>query len=439
MVIIKFYKKYIMKFDKIKEKIFDSKLLKDSFWSLFGNVMFRGLSLISGIFIARMLGKDIFGEYSIIKNTILSMALFSTFGLGYTSTKYVAEYKNIDKEKLKSIVYYSTNITLVASGIVATILFFNAKYVSEYILGAIHLTFPLKLLSILVILNALTAMQVGVLAGLGKFRAMAHVNMIVGIFTFILSIILTYFFSFNGAMSALLVVQVLNWYLNRKIVAQSINLREGTTKKSRKLLKEIISFSTPIALQEAVYSTIQWTTGLVLIKWASFGELGLYTASMQWNAIILFIPGVLRNVVLSHLSQSSNNEKHHAHIMSVILLINFIMTFIPSLIICILSGYITQFYGNSFHELQKLISISVFISVFASISNVYSQAYMSKGMNWTMFIFRFIRDAGTILMFFTLIKYFDPGSITMIYSHLALNIIFMIIMIVYYKIRVPVG
>ena len=69
------------------QKIKTNKLAKDSFWSIFGNGLGNLLLLIAGIIIARFLGKDLYGEYGIVKTTMFYIAAFSTFGLGYTSTK----------------------------------------------------------------------------------------------------------------------------------------------------------------------------------------------------------------------------------------------------------------------------------------------------------------------------------------------------------------
>lgn len=42
--------------------------------------------------IARFLGKELYGEYGTIKTTLTYIAIVSTFGFGYTATKYIAEY-----------------------------------------------------------------------------------------------------------------------------------------------------------------------------------------------------------------------------------------------------------------------------------------------------------------------------------------------------------
>ena len=68
-----------------------SKLAGDSFWALFGNGLGNLLIMVSGILIARLLGKDLYGQYGVVKSTMFYIASFSCFGMGVTSTKYVSQ------------------------------------------------------------------------------------------------------------------------------------------------------------------------------------------------------------------------------------------------------------------------------------------------------------------------------------------------------------
>ena len=422
-------------YSSIKDRLIASKLVKDSFWAIFGNIIGKGLALAAGIIVARFLGKEIFGEYGIIRNTLLSIAIFSTFGLGYTATKYVAEYKNSKPEYLHLILRYSRNITLAVSGVMATGLFITADYVADNILEAPHLTIPLRLVSVWIVFNAVTTMQIGVLAGFSEFKGMARINTIIGLFTFIASVILTYFYQLNGALTALLLTQILNWYLNYRLVEKNLLTGNKIEVKDRLLLKEMLNFSLPVALQEILYPITSWLTSLILIRLSSYGELGLYAAAMQWNAFILFVPGILRNVILAHLAESSKKELQHDRIMKLTLLLSFIMTFIPFLLVFTFSNFITSFYGISFTGLKAVINIAVFTTIFTSLSNVYTQAYLSKGMNWIMFIFRLFRDAGIILITFLILKNSDGqlGAIAAAFSSLFMNIIFLIIIALFYN------
>ena len=420
--------------DKVYSIYSKNKLVNDSFWALIGSVSSRGLGLLSAVIVARFLGKDIYGEFGMIRNTLISIAIFSTFGLGYTATKFIAEYKNNNKEKLNIFYCYSVLITLVISGLMSIFVFLFSEYISNNIFSAPHLTTSLKFVAIWIVFNALTTNQIGILSGLGKFKEMAKINTVVGIFTFLSSVMLTYFFYLNGALIALLLSQILNWILFKYI----INLKfKFTIFQDNFFLKKIITFSLPIALQEAIYSITSWGSMFLLIKLGSYGELGLYTAAMQWSAVILFIPGILRNVVLSHMSEVINDQIQHNKILRQMVLLNLICTLIPFVIIWFFSGFVVSFYGETFTKMESVLNISIFTTIFSSIGNVYLQAYMSKSKNWLMFSFRFFRDAGVIILAYILITKisdFEEAKMLAI-SNLIMSVFFLIIVYLYYNLK----
>lgn len=418
---------------RITNKLKSNQLFKDSFWSLLGNIIGRGLSLIAGIIIARLLGKDVYGEYGVIRNTILTIGVFSTFGLGYTSTKFIAEFRQGAKDKIPVFIKYANRITLLFSGLMAMLLFSFSNFVAVEWLKAEHLASSLRILSVLIIFNAITTTQIGVLSGFGLFKAIAKINSYIGALTFLLSVLLTYLYSLNGALMALLIVQIVNCIINYKLVRKFIPYEKDVV-NNRSMLKEIISFSTPIALQEAVYSIASWVSSILLIHYSSYGDLGMYSAAMQWNAIILFIPGILRNVILSHLSVASNDLQTHSRILRHTILINSISTLVPTIIVFFGSSLISKIYGNSFVGLNTIISIAVFSTVFTSISNVYAQAFTSLGKNWHMFFIRLLRDTFVLLSFVLLIKVAGmTGSMSMVISNLVIGVIFVILIVMIFN------
>ena len=104
-------------------KIRGNRFLRDSFWALLGNVVLRGAALITSIILAHILQKTTVGEFNSLKNTLTTLAIFTTFGLGYTSTKFVADYinsKNIHPKLLINKVY---KITIIFSCLVSSFLF----------------------------------------------------------------------------------------------------------------------------------------------------------------------------------------------------------------------------------------------------------------------------------------------------------------------------
>lgn len=421
-----------MNFEATINKIKNNQLISDSLWSLLGNVFGRGLALIAGIIVARFLGKDIYGEYGAIRNTIITIGTFSTFGLGYTATKFIAELRGNNCGNIKYFIRYANNITLVFSGIMAILLLIFAKEVSLYVFKVNSLEFPLRILSVLIIFNAITNTQIGILSGFGRFKELAKINTIVGFITFVLSVILTYLYAFNGALVALLIAQILNCSLNFYYVNQEKSQAdEGGIKIT---YKEILNFSTPIALQEGTYAISSWVVMIILIKYSSFGELGMYTVAVQWSSMVLFIPGILRNVILSHLSLHNSNEKMQQKILSQTIVINILSTLVPAVILFIFSNIVESSYGTTFSGVGYLISIAVFSTVFTSVSNVYAQAYTAQGRNWLMFVLRTTRDVSIMLLFLFLVKKeIFHGALALIITNITLTIFFLIVIIMFYK------
>ena len=409
--------------------------IKDSFWALLGNVIAKGMSLLGAILVARFLQKDLYGEYGTIKSTLTNLAIFSTLGLGYTATKYIAQYKNEKPELLNTITKFSMKISFIVSTVLAIALLLFANYIASDVLEAPHLTTPLRFVSVWIVFNALTTAQIGILSGFNAFKPMARISTYVGVFAFITSVIFTYVWSLNGALLALLSTQILNWLLNY-IEVQKYLPKNQEVVKDTTFLKQIIQFSIPVALQEGLYALTSWLMILMLLKLSDFGQVGLYSAAIQWSAILLFIPGILRNVILTHLSGVSNNQNEHKKILKQTLTINFVATFIPFLIIYTLKGWITSFYGDSYgKELEAILTISLLTVVFVSLSNVYAQAYMSLDKNWLMFSIRFFRDFGIICLTFLFINnnYFS-GAMALVTSTLILQVLFLIIMFFTYHI-----
>lgn len=386
--------------DKFKKKITKNKLFKDSFWALFGSVLGKGLSLLAGILVARFLGKEIYGQYGVVKSTLITIGMFSTFGLGYTATKYISENLENSKEKIQPLCRLLLTITFCCSTPISVLAFIFSKQIATF-LEAPGLDTGIRMCSIIIIFNALTLTQIGIMSGLGKYKTIAKNNTYSGVLTFVLSFFLTYKFLFSGALWALLISQCFNFIINFLSIKKTLSTTyptNGIINKKTNLTKEIMGFSLPVALQESLVFIFSWISTYLLIVLTNYGEVGILSAATQWNAIILFIPGVLRNVTLSHLSGIGNNTSGRKKILYSMLFINFSTTTLAYLTICIFSSIINSFYGPSFNGIATIISISTISTIFNSMSDVYVQEYMSRNKNWLILSLRMLKDGSAIAM-----------------------------------------
>ena len=119
---------------------------------------------------------------------------------------------------------------------------------------------------------------------------MAKINALLGFFTFIITVIFTCVWGLLGTLLALLLIQLLNCYLNYRLIDLLLVDYKNDIKKDKFFLKEILLFSLPISLQEGFYAIASWLISMLLIKYSNYAEFGLYSAALQWSTVILLIP-----------------------------------------------------------------------------------------------------------------------------------------------------
>ena len=419
----------------VVERIRKSPLFKDSMWSLIGSTVGRGLSLIAGILVARFLGKDIYGEYGIIKTTLIYIEIFSTFGLGYTATKYIADYKKTNPGKVSAVCKAALKITLLTSGLMALVVLVFAKQIAE-IIDAPHLFNTLRITAAGIIVNAINVAQIGVLSGFAEFKVIARNTTISGVVTFVLTATLTYIWGLNGAVIALVLSYGTQCLINNISVRALVKQYEKPSGPQKELYKELVAFSFPIALQESLYSITSWVISFMLIKLTGYGELGLYSAAGQWAAIISFIPGILRNVTLSHLSSNMTNRSAHDRTMRAMLAVNIISTSVMFLGIVVFQNLICSFYGETFVGLKSVLLVLTFNTICSNASNVYVQEFMAQGKNWFVFVCKIIRDVGTLaLAYFVIIGGNQNGALVLSIATCIANLVFTTILAIRYRIH----
>ncbi len=411
-------------------------LLIDSFWAVFGSVLTKGLAFLSAIIVARFLQKELYGEFGFIRNMVINIGMLSTFGLGYTATKFIAETK--DEKDSRLVVRSAIQITALISLILAILLFIFSKQLATDYFGLPHLTFYLKVVAGWLVLNAITTTQTGILAGFGAFKKMARYNLYIGLFTFLLSVLGVYFYSLSGAVFSLVIAQVANVILFSYLIGQYKGQTPVENTPIRSLYKRLIIFSTPVALQEIIYCISSILVYVVVLRSSDVGELGLFTAAMQWCGIVLFVPSILRNVMLKHFAANNDDSKSLRHIVKRSLLMNFVVTVLPVLILILFYPLVFKLYGNSFQGLFLPVLLLLISTIFMSVNTVYNQFFMSIDRNWMMFWMRLLRDGGVLALGYFFIQLHVVGAAaSMGIAYLVANVLYFIALIMFFTMLKP--
>lgn len=393
----------------LRERLRNSALARDSFWAIVGNGLGNGLLLLAGLLIARMLGADLYGEYGVVKSTMVYSATFATFGLGITATKFLSDYVRQNRTRALAVIRDSLRITLAFSSLIALALFVGARWIAVW-QHAEGLALALRMLSVIIIIRAMTTTEQGILAGLGDFKVIGINNILSGLSMLLLAVGFTYLWSLMGALMALLISQLVGMVLNTLAVRRYCRqLLSEVQPDSNSSVKELLSFSLPIAMQECLYSACNWLGIMVLNLYATEGDVGIFTASIQWNIIIMMIPTLLANVVLAHLSGTIHDEAAHQNTMRKLLLVNEACAIIPFVLIYPLAGFIASLYGPGFENMTVVLHILLFDALLYSVTTVFKSEFLASGHNWWLFTLRAIKDMLLVVVAYLLLTNVPDG------------------------------
>ena len=368
------------------------RLARGVFWSMAGAIISRALMLLATMLIARLLGKTGYGELGMIQSTVGMFGVFAGFGLGLTATKYVAEFRHSDPARVSRILGLSTLVACCTGGLMALGLLIFSPWLAEHTINAPHLTNQLRIGAVILFLSALNGAQTGALSGFEAFRVIARVNFLVGVVSFPLLLFGTFYGGLTGAVWALALNLSSNWLLNHLALRREAT-RYNISFTFRKCFEEwavLWRFSLPAALSGVVFGPVKWVCGAILVNQSGgYGEMGMLNAANQWSTAILFLPGLLAQVVLPLLSglNGESRSRQYSQILRTNVLLNGCMAAIIVTPVVIFAPQIMSAYGANFEQGANVLRVMAVTAIFVAVNSVVGSSIASKGKMWIGFAF----------------------------------------------------
>ena len=283
---------------------------KGLFWSMFGSMISRGLLFLAWVIIARILGQGKYGEYGLIRNTVMMFATFAGSGMGQAATKFVAEFLYIDKLKAERIAALITRIGGITGGAVFIIAFLLSPYIAENTINAPWLVNEFRVASLVLLFSTINSVQIGVLEGLGLFRKVASINTINGIVSLPLFVLGAYFGGVYGSviaycLSMMLLCVLSSWHIRKQKLTGHFTFNYKACWQERNI---IFSFILPALLSGILVLPIKWVTDVLLVNSSGFSQMGVFTAAMTINIIVSSIAVMLNSPFLNIISKTKDNN-----------------------------------------------------------------------------------------------------------------------------------
>jgi len=360
---------------------------RDVSWIGGGTICSRLLGLVSTIYIARWLGVDGFGRYSMILATLGTLGVFAGAGLGITATKFIAEngVKNVHRAgQILGLIFLSS----VATGIGITIIaFLLAPWISTQVLADSTLLYPLRVSTALIFFNTINGVQLGALAGFQAFKGVAVVSLCATIITAAFSIIGAYSGGLVGTCAGVTLAAAVNCVVTHAGLRAQIRWRKIRLSLSGILQNRhiLLSFSLPSLLSGLLVDPVNWLcAAMVVHQSGNYHQMGAYYAANQWMTALLFLPGLVANVVFPRLSQAvaQLGRSDALNIMVLNIGINAAATIPPALALSLASGAIMGLYGPELSSEWQILIFTLIAAALMAMASPLGTVIAASGRMW---------------------------------------------------------
>lgn len=396
------------------------RLVKSASWSLIGTVSGKTLMLVAFIMVARIIGKEEYGKIGVLRSTITMFMVFSSLGMGLTAARYVAYYRNSNKEKAYQIHKASNQVAFIFGLFITVFLLLFSRQISQLSFGTADLSVSLQLTVIALFFSTVSSAQSGTLTGFEDFKRLGINNLVYGIIQFFLIIIGAYFWGSNGVLLSLGVAAAIFVLLNQMSINKHFDSSFTNFKTFTPEIRNIfVKFSLPAMLSTFVALPVIWLAKTLLVRTDGFGEMAIFDVSEQWYLMVLFVPNSIGAIILpmlsNSLSEGSGNE--YKKLLKLNLLVNCVIVTSLTVVIVILAPFILKLYGSNFTSYLPL-RILLIAAILQTINSVLGQVIASKAKMWLGFAVNLFWGASFLISAYVFVGYLNLGSLGLSYAFL---------------------
>lgn len=376
-----------------------------SFWAATGGVVNRGCGLLSMILVARLLGGEAFGEFGLIRNTLLMLLTFGSVGVGVAATKFVAQYRGSPDCLTKAISWFFQFSLLLGLAMALTLIILSG-FISGTILEVKSANSGLQLAALAVFFCAINNCQTGILSGFEAFKFVALINVGNGLFTLVAVAVGARLWGVDGAVLGLGLAALLSSILGKQLLAR---LRKGVANndaatrtdqsaEARFNRNEINKYCLAITLSGILVAPVLWLCNAFLSR-SDDGlmQVALYEAANQWRMLILFVPSLMAQVLLPVFA-SVNNRGEFNSVLKISILITFSASAFMALLLALLPSQLMSLYGSQFIGAVEVVRWLAATAVLMAVNNTIGQAIAGSGNVWHGFVMNLIWAALVLVL-----------------------------------------
>lgn len=363
-----------------------------------------GSTFLVNIVVANLLGRETFGEFAIVQNTLLTLSTMASLATGYTATKYVAEFRSVDKAKTARILGLCSTLSLVMGIAFTLALMAGAPWLADAVLQAPRLTTGLMLAAAVVFFNVQNFYQTGALAGLECYAGIAKAGVIAGLAYLLLCIVGAYAWGREGALAGLAASAGVQWlalgfFLRHERVRQGIGIDYRHWIRERDI---VLKFSLPAALSGFSAMPALWLANAFLVRQSDgYTQMALYAAATNLRVLVLILPQLFNNVGMSLLNNAKGlgDIRRYRKVFWGNLGLTASVTIASAVAMAFLGPTMLAIFGRSFGEGYSVLLVLMASTVLEALMQANYQIIQSNGKMWlSLFAISVPRDTTIVLL-----------------------------------------
>lgn len=372
------------------DKFLQSRIANGAFWSFVGSILAQTTGMLTSIVTARILGKACFGELGIIRSTVLMFGSLAGFGIGLAATKYIAEYRIINKQKAGKTIGI-LNATSILLGLIASVFcFFISDFLSVAMFNTTNYSTLIKYASPLLFLGSYSSYQIGAISGFEKFRDLSLIILIDSVLLLIFIGFGSFYLGTSGALigtvvSTILGIFIKSLYLIREYRVNEIKIIYSDYKSE---IFQLFKFVLPTMLLGIALHPFEWFCRVLLSRQNDgIAELGIFTVAFTWSQLVMFMPLQLTNSlgsILPNMLANKEIENVKRVIRKSILLIVF-FSFISALLLISIANFILDAYGSDFSNGKIPLITMIAAYTIASVTVLFRTLLIALNKPWVQF------------------------------------------------------
>ncbi len=393
-------------------------------WTMLGTGSNQIVGLLIGVFISNYLGLEEFGKYGIIISTIGMLGMFAGMAMGYTVTKFVAEYRSTDPARSGRYIGMTTLVCLISSILAALVLLVFSVFLAGLLFKDVGLANLLRLAAPILILTALNGVARSGFVGLELFRYLAILDFIHSFFRVFFIIAGTILFKINGVIGGWVVSEaimliLLHYFLKKKCVEYGFTINyKGSKPEWRALWR----FTIPSFLSNIIMNPANWVCNVLIVNLPNgLYYMGILTAARQIQSAVSFVPMRLMNVTLPAMSNLFGKKStHNYYKLAIYTQVSILaITLILALPLMIFSKFILSFYGKEFVGEYLVLIIMLIFGICYVLEASLSEVLLSQGQSLKKFwVFSSVTLFSLALFGFVFLQYKALGyAISMLIAH----------------------